>query len=129
MLIEAENLHETDRLEADICVVGAGIAGLAVVREFLEYGHTILLIESGAATGAGGANELNETENVGLPYHSSSLGRTRGFGGTSELWAGQCTPLNPCDFERREWVPLSGWHSSPPWSRSIGGHRTLRATP
>ncbi len=109
MLIEAESLQESEHLEADICIVGAGIAGLAVVREFLDGGQSVLLLESGAASGDGGANQFNETENAGLPYLSPSLGRTRGFGGTSELWAGQCTPLNACDFARRGWVPLSGW--------------------
>ena len=31
------------------------------------------------------------------------------FGGATRLWYGQCIRLDPIDFERREWVPHSGW--------------------
>src|SRR5688572_2238936 len=31
------------------------------------------------------------------------------MGGTTTLWAGQALPLEPLDFEQRDWVPNSGW--------------------
>jgi choline dehydrogenase-like flavoprotein len=31
------------------------------------------------------------------------------FGGTTGHWAGFCSPLDPIDFEKRDWVPHSGW--------------------
>jgi choline dehydrogenase-like flavoprotein len=31
------------------------------------------------------------------------------FGGTTKLWAGFCSPFDPIDFEKRDWVPDSGW--------------------
>jgi choline dehydrogenase-like flavoprotein len=31
------------------------------------------------------------------------------FGGSTTRWAGQCRPLERMDFERRDWVPHSGW--------------------
>ncbi len=33
----------------------------------------------------------------------------RALGGTSSIWGGRCIPLDPIDFERRAWVPESGW--------------------
>ena len=37
------------------------------------------------------------------------MARARYFGGTSNLWAGRSMRLDPIDFERRDWVPNSGW--------------------
>jgi choline dehydrogenase-like flavoprotein len=35
------------------------------------------------------------------------------LGGATRLWAGQCVPLDEEDFERRDWVPGSGWPIGP----------------
>lgn len=32
-----------------------------------------------------------------------------GFGGSTNIWAGNCRPLENIDLEAREWVPNSGW--------------------
>ena len=31
------------------------------------------------------------------------------FGGSTNHWGGMCSPLDPLDFEKRDWVPYSGW--------------------
>jgi choline dehydrogenase-like flavoprotein len=31
------------------------------------------------------------------------------FGGTTSIWGGRCVPLDPIDFERRDYVANSGW--------------------
>lgn len=109
MIEDVRRLASTRPLEADLCIVGAGIAGLAIARELLNSTHRVIVVESGAEFGDAGANELNEGETAGLRYASTLWGRTRGFGGTSELWGGQCTPMDRFDFEPRSWVPHSGW--------------------
>ncbi|MHA6784783.1 GMC oxidoreductase [Pseudonocardia saturnea] len=93
---------------ADICVVGAGPAGLAIAHEFLDSGTDVLVIESGGLDADGGADELNAGENVGLPL-SLRAGRARTFGGTGTLWPGQCIRLDRSDFEVRDWVRDTGW--------------------
>ena len=35
--------------------------------------------------------------------------RLRVLGGTTNHWRGWVRPLDPVDFERREWLPHSGW--------------------
>jgi choline dehydrogenase-like flavoprotein len=37
------------------------------------------------------------------------MSRARYFGGSCNLWAGRSMRLTPLDFERRDWVPHSGW--------------------
>lgn len=54
-----------------------------------------------------------EVPSLDSSYLSGS--RLRAFGGTTNLWLGYCRPLEAIDFERRDWVPESGW----PFSRSV----------
>ncbi|MGF1567827.1 MAG: GMC oxidoreductase [Nodosilinea sp.] len=55
-------------------------------------------------------NALNQGESVGIAYSAfSSAGRSRQLGGTTQLWYGQCVPMDAIDFEPRPWVPYSGW--------------------
>ncbi|MBW0092490.1 GMC family oxidoreductase [Pseudonocardia sp. KRD-184] len=93
---------------ADLCIVGAGPAGLAIAHRFLDSGTDVLVVESGGLDPDAGADELNAGENVGLPL-SLREGRTRTYGGTGTLWPGQCIRLDRSDLEARDWVPGSGW--------------------
>ena len=40
---------------------------------------------------------------------SDDIARLHYFGGTTGHWAGWCARLDPIDFEKRPWVPHSGW--------------------
>jgi choline dehydrogenase-like flavoprotein len=95
--------------EADLCVVGAGAAGLAIARELLGSRTRVLLVESGGTAPDAGTDLLKEGEADGLRDTSLVEGRARGLGGSTTVWAGQCIPLDELDFEEREWVPHSGW--------------------
>lgn len=92
----------------DLCIVGAGPAGLAVAREFLGTGVRVLVVESGGFEAAPEVDDLKRGENVGTPL-SLVEGRARVFGGTGTLWPGQCLRLDRSDLEARDWVPNSGW--------------------
>ena len=35
--------------------------------------------------------------------------RHRRLGGTTTVWGGRCIPFDKIDFERRDYVPYSGW--------------------
>jgi len=94
--------------EADICIIGAGAAGISIAREFLNTNVTLLLLESGHLEFDSETHTLNEGIVSGLSYPLNSS-RQRYFGGTTNHWAGQSCPLNPIDFENRQWIPNSGW--------------------
>lgn len=103
--------HENgEQIDTDICVIGAGAAGIAIAREFLTSSSIrVLLVESGGFNLESATDSLSEGESVGLAHTGLTLGRSRLLGGTTRLWAGQCTPLDDIDFEARAWVPYSGW--------------------
>ena len=109
MIQDFDALDDCLELEADVCIIGIGVAGLTIAREFLGTGTRVVIVESGGWTVEDRTSELNQGDISGLPFTGLRDGRVRAFGGTSNLWGGQCAPLDPIDFEERAWVPFSGW--------------------
>jgi len=108
-IVDARELQLPARIETDICVVGAGAAGLTLAAELVSSGREVCLVESGGFTPDEGTQSLYDLESVGYPIRPNFMSRARYFGGTCNLWAGRNMVLNPLDFEARDWVPHSGW--------------------
>ncbi len=107
MIGRLEGAPET--LRADVLVVGAGAAGLAVASELGRAGIDVLVVESGGPGSDGATGRLNEAEVTGMPHAGIEAGRVRGLGGTTRVWPGQLLRMRAVDFERRSWLPVSGW--------------------
>ena len=95
--------------ESDICIIGAGAAGLTLARRLAARGRSVTLLESGGLDFEQKTQDLYRGANVGMPYYDLDQSRLRFFGGTVAIWGGRCALLDPIDFRRREWVPYSGW--------------------
>jgi choline dehydrogenase-like flavoprotein len=93
----------------DLCIVGAGAAGLALAAEFLHGPGRILVLESGLREPDALGDELNQLENIGLRHDGWREGRVRSLGGTTRAWGGQLIPLRTSEVESRPWIPNSGW--------------------
>lgn len=93
----------------DICVVGAGAAGMAVVRRLIGSQLSVVLVESGGHQLEAETQSLCRGENAGLPYFDLETSRLRYLGGSLNHWGGNSVPLTSIDFARRDWVPQSGW--------------------
>lgn len=111
MLIDLETPGElaSERLVADLCIVGAGAAGITLARRLASPSRRILLLEAGGSDYEPAIAALGAGESVGFPYYDLEDSRLRFFGGTTAVWGGRCAELDALDFERREWVPHSGW--------------------
>lgn len=109
MQIDARSLPDGQVIETDVCIVGAGAAGITLAREFAAQGFRVSVLESGGFEFDEGTQSLNEGENVGLSYFPLEMTRSRQFGGTTTIWSGVCRPLDTIDFEKRDWIPYSGW--------------------
>ena len=94
---------------ADVCIIGAGAAGITLARGLANHGLDICLLESGGFDHDSVTQSLGAGENVGMPYYELRDSRLRFFGGTTNIWGGRCAPLDDIDFETRDWVPHSGW--------------------
>jgi choline dehydrogenase-like flavoprotein len=95
--------------QSDICIIGAGAAGLTLARRLTERGRSVTLLESGGLDYEADTQALYRGRNVGMPYYDLDQSRLRFFGGTVAIWGGRCALLDPIDFQKREWVPHSGW--------------------
>lgn len=107
-----KDFHEFDDgacMTADVCIIGAGAAGITVAREFLGTNFTVLVLEGGGLDNEAVIQKLNESEVVGLPHAGIEKGRVRAFGGSTIAWGGQNLRLGAFDFQKRSWVPNSGW--------------------
>lgn len=109
MLIDLRRAGDGVNVEAPVCVIGAGAAGISVTRALMRAGHRVCLVEAGSLDYDADTQSLYEGDNLGMPYYDLVDARLRFFGGTTNIWGGRCVPLEPVDFERRSWVPHSGW--------------------
>jgi choline dehydrogenase-like flavoprotein len=97
-------------LQADVCIVGTGPAGATIALELARSDLKVIVVESGDLERSVAADQLDEIENVGRPRILDQwLVRNRIFGGSSYTWAGRCIPFEEIDYQKREWVPYSGW--------------------
>ncbi len=109
MLIDSRTLPSGHVAKADICILGAGAAGITLARALANAKRRICLLESGGLNLDLPTQNLYRGTSIGWPYWPLEASRIRFLGGTTNHWGGACIPLSEIDFEEREWVPESGW--------------------
>ena len=108
MLLDARDLENDTVIETDVCIAGAGAAGITIARELRASGLGVVVLESGDLDASPETQDLYDGSADGLDYHLAES-RLRYFGGSTNHWRGWCRPLDPDDFQARSWLPLSGW--------------------
>lgn len=118
MRIDARSLNNGAVVRVDVCVIGAGPAGMTFAHELAGMQHKVALLESGGNRPDRQADELSKGELSGIldqPLHDV---HARQVGGTANHWIIKMAdkrngfrhaPLDPIDFESREHIPYSGW--------------------
>ncbi len=91
----------------DLCIVGAGAAGITLALELEATGWRVCLLEAGGAVYEPETQRLLEGEVVGQPYPALRDTRVGALGGSTTVWAGWCRPLEALDFEPRDGA--GGW--------------------
>src|SRR6185503_14377540 len=107
--IDARTLENGSVIEGDLCIIGAGAAGITLALEWIGATQKVLLLEGGGFEYDPKMQDLYRGTNVGLPYYPMEAARLHYFGGTTGHWAGFCSTFDTNDFETRPWVPFSGW--------------------
>ena len=102
--------YDSDQpIDCDICIAGSGAAGISIARSLIGTPLKVVLLEAGGFDYEEDSQAIYEGRIVGQPYYDLDVTRLRYFGGSTNHWAGQCTPLEPIDMQARPWVPDSGW--------------------
>jgi choline dehydrogenase-like flavoprotein len=108
MLIDAHQVVDGARIQADLAIIGGGPAGITLAKQFIGGPLKVCLIESGGLEYEDEPQSLYEGENLGIDYPIDGS-RLRYLGGATNHWGGYCRTLDAIDFEKRDWVPNSGW--------------------
>jgi choline dehydrogenase-like flavoprotein len=109
MLLDTRSLTDGTVVDTDLCVIGAGAAGITIARAFVGRPTRVVVLESGGLEFEPDTQKLSAGEEIGLPYYPLDTARIRMFGGTTLHWGGVCRVPDAVDFSRRDWIPGSGW--------------------
>jgi len=99
-------------IEAEVCICGAGPAGIVAALELARQGRQVALIEGGGTDGPGDARGVYDGEVAGRSYPLAGS-RLRWLGGTSNHWGGWVKPLDDLDFKDKPHFPMPGWPFGP----------------
>lgn len=109
MLIDLAQAGFADLSDADLCIIGAGAAGLTLAQEFQNQALRVVLLEAGGLSYSTDSQAAYRGHGAGQPMYPLEAMRLRYFGGTSNHWTGLCRPFDAIDFIEKPWVPGSGW--------------------
>ncbi len=109
MFLDARELADGAEFSCDLCIVGAGAAGIAMARALRGRGLRMIVLESGGFEPDDAVQDLYRGEVVDPFYQPLDETRLRYFGGTTNHWAGYCRPLDDIDFSGRDGTPYGGW--------------------
>ncbi len=130
MEINVRTLAQGSIRAAEVCVIGAGPAGLALAEGLRSRGVDVLVMEQGGrlpvnvsgdpgsdAPPLSAADAAHPPDAPPLPYGPVAGTRAFGVGGTATIWntvlhgmpMAKYVALEPSDLEVRPWIPHSGW--------------------
>ncbi len=118
MFIDSRKLSQHLELVSDVCIVGAGPAGITLAKEFIAQNFHVCLLEGGDVNFDEETAALGDGEYIGDPFSPLRDMRHRQFGGMSNSWnvtlheeriGARYVDLDAIDFEKRDWIPYSGW--------------------
>lgn len=110
MIIDARRIETSSSLEADLCIVGAGAAGITLALQLMRSGLRVIMLESGGTRPDARIQALSQGEVADAAVHSApDRYRQRILGGSTTIWGGRCVPFDAIDFTYRNWIPESGW--------------------
>ena len=107
--IDARSVPKGSTIETDLAIIGGGPAGISLALSLAGAPFRVLLLESGGTELDAATQRLYAGTETGVSYIPLESTRLRYLGGCSNHWGGWCRPLDAVDFEKRDWLPWSGW--------------------
>ena len=98
MFIDTRTLPPNSLIDADVCIIGGGAAGITMARELAGGRLRVMLLESGGFEFDAGTQALYTGEVIGVPYIPLLADRLRFLGGSTNHWQGSCRPFDALDL-------------------------------
>lgn len=110
MLIDLNNSPTNNSEKVyDVCICGAGPAGITLARKLAAAGKKVALFEAGGLQYSEDSQKIYQGDSVGLNYWNGVKDfRLRYFGGTSGHWSGLCSYFDEEEFGKSI-NGLPGW--------------------
>lgn len=110
MIIDlCDKTHSVNTVKTDVCIVGAGAAGLFLAELLNDKGINSIVLEAGNMNAKSASEKGMEIEQIGNKYNGAEFGRSFGLGGTSVLWGGQMIPVTKSDISKRSDIGFDAW--------------------
>jgi choline dehydrogenase-like flavoprotein len=113
MLIDLEQEVPGKSYSSQVCILGAGIAGLVLAQRLARLGLSVHLLEAGGLELEERSQGLYATEMAGDRHTGATEGRFRLFGGSSTRWGGQLLPYTEDIFSPTAGMPSWPWPIGP----------------
>src|ERR1700722_18612096 len=88
------------QITCDVCVIGAGAAGLYMASRMARQGVAVTLVEAGGSTCGSGQSAGIESVFSASYYRGAVEGRAFGWGGSTSRWGGLLVPHSELDIRR-----------------------------
>ena len=103
-VIDVHELPHGSAIETDICIVGAGAAGLTLAGALGPTNRDVCVLEAGDFKPDEETQSLYDLDCVGYPVRENYMARARYYGGSCNLWAGRAMKLARSDVDGRAWL-------------------------
>lgn len=93
-----QSAQATAQITCDVCIVGAGAAGLYLANRLGASGSDVVILEAGGLECRSGESLGIEPTFTGSPYRGATEGRAFGWGGSTSRWGGLLVPHSDLDL-------------------------------
>lgn len=107
--IDARTVPSGQVVETDLVLVGGGPVGISLALLLADLPIRMVLLEGGGMEFDEKTQALYQGAIEGDGYLGLDTVRLRYLGGSSNHWGGWSRPLDEVDFQKRDWLPYSGW--------------------
>lgn len=107
MFREISSIEDDQLLDFDVCIVGAGAAGISMSLSLADGPLRVALIEGGGDEFDSASQDIYAGEVDG--YYDLDITRLRYLGGSTNHWTNYCRRPDQSDLSARDWNKQLGW--------------------